>query len=327
MKKLIVRALLIGTLLTGQTSAQEPPAPRKLAPGVMTVIPPDRNVAETFSGPRELVEIVQGMDGIEWQPNFAPQSETLVELAKQVVFRRPVWHLEFAFKPLRMTYVDLPRPDGKLERKLIWYLVYKVKNTGYHMNPTAEEDQWGHKSYTSQPVNYTVRFFPQFVLECFGQKKAYLDRFLPAAVQRIQAIEDPNIQLYDKVSISKVDIPVSTGEIDRSVWGVATWENVDPRTDFFAVFVQGLTNAYRWEDPQGAFAKGDPPGTGRTYQYKTLQLNFWRPGDETREHQAEVQYGMPGIDDVQGQTIENEADLTKLYRAEKKGDYSWVFRT
>ena len=36
--------------------------------------------------------------------------------------------------------------------------------------------------------------------------------------------------------------------------------DVDPRTDHFSVYIQGLTNAYKFLDPEGAFKSGDPPG-------------------------------------------------------------------
>ena len=58
--------------------------------------------------------------------------------------------------------------------------------------------------------------------------------------------------------------------------------------------IEGLTNAYRWEDPEGAWNDGDPPGTGRTFTTKTLQLNFWRPGDEFDPHEDEIRFGIPG---------------------------------
>ena len=42
------------------------------------------------------------------------------------------------------------------------------------------------------------------------------------------------------------------------MWGVATWEYVDPRMDFFSIYVKGLTNAYRFADPPGAYKAGEP---------------------------------------------------------------------
>jgi hypothetical protein len=297
-----------------------------LAPGVLTVIEPDRQEADTFSGPREMVELVHGVAGLSWKPNYTTESNTLAALAANVVFRRNVWCLEFAFKPLRMTTVPLPQPDGRMESKRVWYLVYRVRNTGFHIRPAAKPDQFGHDMYTIEMVNHTIRFFPRLVLECFDQQKAYTDRVIPLAVEKIQSIEDPGAKLHNSVEISEIDVAVSTEEEDHSVWGVATWVGVDPRTDFFGVFVQRLTNAYRWEDPEGALGVGDPPGTGRIYEFKTLQLNFWRPGDSVREHQGEIRFGMPSIEDVQGRKVTTESDLLKLYRVSEPRQHLWVFR-
>jgi hypothetical protein len=75
---------------------------------------------------------------------------------------------------------------------------------------------------------------------------------------------------------------------------VATWEDVDPESDFFSIYVQGLTNAYRWEDTAGAVQAGSPPGTGKKFVQRTLKLNFWRPGDEFDLNEREIRYGAPG---------------------------------
>ncbi len=125
-----------------------------------------------------------------------------------------------------------------------------------------------------------IYFHPQFVLESPQFKKAYLDRVLPLAVEAIQKREDPHRKLLDTVQMGEQPIPLSTADDDHSVWGVATWEYIDPRIDFFNVYVKGLTNAYRFADPPGAYKLGDAPGTGRVVAQKTLKLNFWRPGDE-----------------------------------------------
>ena len=71
-----------------------------LAPGVLTVIEPDIQHEETFSGPLELVEIVQGLPTMDWQPNYDAKSRTAFERAKLVTLRRQIWNLEFAFKPI-----------------------------------------------------------------------------------------------------------------------------------------------------------------------------------------------------------------------------------
>jgi len=280
-------------------------APRKLAPGVLTVIQPEREEKDTFSGPRPVVEVTEGPFPV-WTPEHLPQNAILKEIAKKTTFRRDIWCLEFAFKPVRMIRIELPVDDPppenkpvRMENKLIWYMVYRVRNLGYHLKPDSADDGFT----TIEKVNAPIRFFPAIVLESHGFDKAYLDQLIPVAQAAINRREDPNIRLFNSVEISKLNIEVSDERADRPVWGVSMWEGVDPRTDEFSIYVQGLTNAYRFEDPEGAFTSGDPPGTGRRYYRKTLKLNFWRPGDEIDLKESEIRYGIPG-----------------------QVDYEWVFR-
>jgi hypothetical protein len=260
---------------------------RALAPGVEVTIPPDRHEQETFST-HDVVEILRGIPGLDWRPKLSPQTQTLREMASDTVFRRQIWCLEFTFKPVRMMWVDVPQKDGRMERKLIWYMIYRVKNTGGHLAPVRQDDG----TYAINAVDQDVRFFPTFVLETEYQK-AYLDRVIPVAIRAIQQKEDPNRVLLDSVAIGRAKIPVSRPLVDRSVWGVATWEDVDPRVDSFSVFVGGLSNAYTWEDPAEGFKAGDPPTTGRKMLQKTLMLNFWRPGDQFSEDRRQIHLGIP----------------------------------
>ena len=267
-------------------------------PGVEVTIAPDRQEEETFTT-RDIVEILLGIPGLDWKPKLYPDTQTLRDMATQTVFRRDIWCLEFTFKPVRMIWVDVPQRSGKMQRKLIWYMVYHVKNTGKHLTPTQQKDG----TYQVTEVDRPIRFFPQFVLEAPEYEKAYLDRIIPLAIPAIQQKEDPNRKLLNSVEVGRKLIPVSSDLVDHSVWGVATWEDIDPRVDFFSVYVQGLTNAYQWVDPPEAFKPGDPPGNGRVLKQKTLMLNFWRPGDERVEDQRIIRFGIPG-----------------------KVDYSWVYR-
>lgn len=262
---------------------------RVLAPGVEVTIPPVRQEDETVST-HDMVEILRGIPGLDWQPKLSPETQTLRDMATATVFRRNVWCLEFTFKPVRMMWVDVPQPGGKMERKLIWYLIYHVKNTGNHLKPVVTDEE----TYGVEPVDFPVRFFPTFVLESHEYKKAYLDRIIPVAIPAIIEKEDPNRTLLNSVEVGGKKIPVSHGLVDRSVWGVATWEDVDPRIDFFSIYVAGLTNAYQWTDPPDGFSPGDPPTTGRQFRQKELMLNFWRPGDRFVEDRREIRYGIPG---------------------------------
>lgn len=311
----------VGTV-SGEIRAQEGSGIRPLAPGVLTLIPSAKEDGETYSGPLPLVEVVTGIPDLDWTPNYSPKSRTLQEMAKQVVLRRVIWDLEFAFKPLRMIEVDVPQPTGKMQRKLIWYMVYRVSNRGLALSPSPTEDEYGNKTYGVEKVNFaTRRFFPHFVLESKEYKKSYLDRVLPSAQKAIQQREDPGAKLHNSIEMTRVKIPLSDERIERGVWGVVTWEDIDPRLDFFSVYVRGLTNAFEFVDPPGAYQAGQPPGSGRVFTYKTLQLNFWRPGDTVLEHEREIRFGVPVDTDPNLQT-----HVLDAFGLTERLDHLWVYR-
>lgn len=259
--------------------------PRQLAPGVLIPVDPARQLQETFSN-HDIVELLAVDPKFDW--------------AKDVVFRHDVWVLAFKFKPVRMMWVDIPQPNGQMQRKLIWYMVYTVTNNGKVMHPVADADlpydtKDKPKLYEVKLVDRPIRFFPSFLLEGReslvegeGFVKAYPDRVIPVAVAAIQQREDPARRLSTTIEMCR---EIAVGE---TLWGVVTWEDIDPQVDRFSIYVKGLTNAYRWTDEPGAFKTGQRIGTGRKLVQKTLKLNFWRPGDEFLEHEREIRFGVPG---------------------------------
>jgi hypothetical protein len=288
---------------------------RTLAPGVLTVIPPDPLADETYMDPIAL----RNVTNLNWTPNFTPKVDTLAAKASHVVLRHNVWNLEFAFKPLRMVYIDVPQPNGKMHRKLIWYMVYRVRNLGGHLSPKEAPNKTWQPDIVDNILNIgaeqasgVVRFFPHFVLESRELGLSYLDRVIPAAIPVIQQREMRGGKLYSTVEITKVSIPVTSPDADGGVWGVATWEGVDPRIDYFSIFVGGLTNAVRFA--------GDPPDPA-THLHKNLQLNFWRPGDEVDEHEGEIRYGIPSVEDPKEQ-----AEICTRYNLNQRLDHLWVYR-
>jgi hypothetical protein len=305
----LVAVILLG-LFAAASRAQGAAPARPLAPGVLTTIAPSLEPDDTVST-HDLVEI-RTNKALEWKPQYTAASDTLYGLASNMKFRREVWSLEFSFKPLRMIEMNI---DG--QTKLVWYLVYRVKNTGQVLKPVEGE---GGIFTTELAKGGPVRFLPKFILEsndrtADGKRvgKAYLDRILPSAVAAISQRETPGRRLLNNIEISLQPIPVSDGRIDRSVWGVATWTDIDPRIDFLSIFVGGLTNAYRWTDVPGGYRPGDPPGKGREFVRKFLQLNFWRPGDELQQTEQELRYGVPL----------KKADL---YGVSDGVAYRWVYR-
>lgn len=258
---------------------------RALAPGVMTNIPSPVSVDDTRSQ-HDIIEVIAGKETWGERPNSTRKP------ARGVRFEHDVWGLDFAFKPIR--YIRIPGSDGK--ERLIWYMVYKVKNgpTKRYVHDTTENN-----NLRAVPVDKPFLFIPRFELESYDVKKTYSEKVMPEAVAAIQLREDKNRKLLTTAEMTGEILPSvaatkDTPEIDRTVWGVATWEGVDPRTDRFSIYVHGLTNAYKWVDEPAAFKVGDPIGKGRTYQYQVLKLNFWRPSDTKYEHEEEIRFGIPG---------------------------------
>lgn len=285
-------------LLAGSAGAQ-PPAGRtgfrRLAPGVLTVIAADtRSDSQVLRD--DLHEVTKGRADAAWEPKFAPKNATLVERAKNREFQRDIWCLEFAFKPPRLIDVDVPTTGGKMQRKRVWYLVYRVRNVGGRRTVIDKDDP---TKRTTEAVELPIRFVPHFVLESLEgvteaegdtAYRSYLDRIMPAAIGPIRRREDPARELFDSASIAAADIP--PGE-ER--WGVATWEDVDPRIDFFTISVRGLTNAIRWRSRAGAAFQADAPvGSEMERALVGLRLDFWRPGDD-RGAVDEMSVGYAGM--------------------------------
>ncbi|MEW4565271.1 hypothetical protein AB1K70_22290 [Bremerella sp. JC770] len=289
--------------------AQANPPNRKFVDGVMTTIPMKFSAQDTHSSVEQYRDILQGIPNLDWTPNYMAETRTLKAMASKVIFRRDVWGLEFSFKPVRMIEVGVPQPSGKLQKKLIWYMVFKVTNNGNPLRHVPVKDQFDNVKFEVQQIDdlpsAPIRFFPRFVLETKDtkQKKEYLDRIIPSAIEKIAERETGGSKLYNSVEISRFDIPVTTADKDNSIWGVVTWEDVDPDTDFFSIYIDGLTNAFRYEDADENYDASSNPLAYRKYQQKTLKLNFWRPGDRLDENEREIRLGSPG-----------------------EVDYEWIFR-
>lgn len=293
--------------------AAESAAPQ-FALGVLTTIEPNVDPEDTF-GEHDVVEL-RADAGLAREPNLNTKSRTLFDMSQAVVFRRDVWCLELSFKPLRMVYVDVPQPSGKMQRKLVWYMVYRVRNTGVALGPEQQDDG----SYQAVDVEAgPQRFIPQFALASQDLdrqgnrvRKEYLDRLVPAAMPVIRRREFSGGKLLNSVEMAEQMLKPESGRMQGGLWGVAIWEDIDPEIDFLSIYVGGLTNAYRWKDAED-FQAGGPPGKGRKFFRKALQLNFWRPGDSVAENEREIRYGpAPGAADAYG-TDEGVA-------------YRWVYR-
>lgn len=291
---------------------------RQLAPGVLHTIPGEPQVDETRTGPMTSVEITARKE-LDWKPPFTSKSRTVFERAQRVTLRRSIWNFEFAFKPLRLMQVDVPQASGKMQRKTVWYLVYRVRYLGGEIAPKPGPDGSATPLVAENPEGRY--FFPQFLLTAHEVHKTYFDQVIPAAIQPIAEREKPDGPLHDSVTISQQPVPLSKGRLSEGVWGVATWVDIDPRIDFLSLDIKGLTNAYQAVDPPGAYKAGDPPGTGRQLLSKTLRLHFWKPGDTVTEEEDEIRFGIPVEEDPARQQA-----VLKAYGARRRLDYEWIYR-
>lgn len=306
------------------TYAQELPTEdgaRTLADGVLTVVAPNIDVNEGVVYPREFA----GLTPKNYTPNHIPNAATLSGRSTGVTRYRDTWQLEFAFKELRYLEVKLPLPDGNSQSAGVWYMVYRVRNLDQHLSFPADAANGEIKPNTTtrladlDPSILPGRFFPAFQLEGWVEDltgdyvlRGYRDRVLPAAVPQIAAAEKMTGRLRDNVEMAREDL--SASDASQEYWGVATWLDVDPRINFASVTVQGLSNAFR----------SDSFDESAKHEVKTLQINFWRPGDSNletsrfrlgiafededpeRQQQLVQKYRLPGpelvIDRIQPQT-------------------------
>jgi hypothetical protein len=236
---LVAMALL--AVISCPAYAQRPS--RTFAPGVLTTIPPAPEAQELFSGPQPLVEIPAVMKDSKYEPKLSSPSSTIYEKSQQVLMRRTIWNIEFSFKPMRMIYVDVPQASGRMQRQLLWYMVYRVRNPGHHLKPKgmitadsltaagdttdpseelltlidpsvpeAKELYEKFKDTTDEVEVFgrkttELRFFPHFVLHSTEYKKEYLDQVIPAALGPIKAREFPGREdtpVYNSLTISEV---------------------------------------------------------------------------------------------------------------------------
>ena len=157
------------------------------------------------------------------------------------------------------------------------------------------------------------RFLPLFRLQVRSLRLEYLDQIIPEAKAIIAAKERVGRPIYDSVEIQTFPIKLwrDTDTVDNSVWGVATWTQVDPRTDFFSVQIAGLTNAQRLK------LEGDKI----KYLQKNLVLNFSRPGDTIDELEDRISYGVPALSDPERQQY-----VLNQFGLEERLDHLWIYR-
>jgi hypothetical protein len=173
-----------------------------------------------------------------------------------------IWVLELKFYDPRPITVDIPGRG----RKLCWYMKYQVLNN------------------TPDPHF----FIPDFELVTHDKPGLYRDQVLPKVEEAIKQIEDPTgyLDIKNSVTIASKPIPVSKPGLPRPVTGVAIWDDVNPESNRYSIFVSGLSNGWSLaEDPANP--------TMQVIRRKTLQLNFRRVGDRYYQTPEEIKFVPP----------------------------------
>jgi hypothetical protein len=132
-------------------------------------------------------------------------------------------------------------------------------------------------------------FVPDFELVTIDKGTVHHDQVMPGVQEEIIKLEDPTnyLNIKNSVTIYKEPIPVSKPDATpRPVTGVAIWDDVNPDTTRFDIFVTGLSNGWSVTDP---LAKDEQPVVRR----KTLQLSFKRPGDRFYQGSHEIKFMPP----------------------------------
>jgi hypothetical protein len=279
---------------------------RPLASGVLKSIPSDLNPRDMFTLPM----VVPDLNATKFEPKTVANQDTLYGQSRRVIlFRENVYQYEFSFTGLRQAKLKIPTGNGGIANRNIWYMIYRIRDTGETMTfdqvkQNPEFDHIMNELKMGKPLPAEEKqLLLRFTLEGWipvgedgqYQKVTYRDTIDPIVVAQIRRREDPNQVLLDTHQMSTAKIPLAKNAADPGVWGVAIWEDVDPRIDYVSVYVKGLTNAFR--------LSADPNGPSKL---KTLQLNFWRPGDTVNQAADFIDYGIPLVDDTRRQVLITE---------------------
>ena len=175
-----------------------------------------------------------------------------------------IWVLDFRFKDPRLIKVDVPGRG----QKVCWYLWYQV------INRTKE-------AHT---------FIPDFELVTHDKHTVHHDQVLPKVQQAIIQIEDPTgyLNIKNSVTIAAEPIPPSHENANpKAVTGVAIWDDVDPDSNNYSIYVAGLSNG--WSQTDNPLGADKEPVVRR----KTLELDFKRLGDRYNMSSEEIHFAGP----------------------------------
>lgn len=208
-----------------------------------------------------------------------------------------LWIAEIQYKPMRLVRMPVTDPKtGKTSQELIWYLVYRIiprdytelAGDGREALVKKLKDPDRDPANEIDPLRATPLQMPRFALrlEDEGAEGELMDevnlQVQNAVFQREMGRRAPDLKLHNSIqAIGEVSEPVSISDpnpLSKATYGVAIWRNIDPKTDYFSIYISGLTNAYK-------ISAGT--GTEQVVEEKVVVQKFARPGDEFLQEESE----------------------------------------
>ncbi len=204
-------------------------------------------------------------------------------LNAEVVRQPSLQVMELQVKPVRIAWVDLPdAKTGEVKKTQVWYLVWRAIN-----RPLRKREGSDTLAVNQlDPLPGPLQFMPQLTLVTYDDPNTEIpsqilpDRVLPGAIKEIEKIE--RVPLNSSVSVIQ-DFPDTVAvdaETQPWIYGVATWKDVDPKTDFFKILMTGFSNGY---ENKGTV---EEPELWR----KIVVQRFYRPGDEFDPNVKEFEF-------------------------------------
>lgn len=210
------------------------------------------------------------------QPRHSEVKVEAIATGEEISGQTGLWVMEVYYKPLRMIAVDITNPKtGKTEPQYVWYLPYRAIN-----RPLASA------AVENLPVNdldapvLPPKFIPEFTLVTMGESpKVYHDQIIPEALAAIRKRERGMLES----SVSAVtDVPPPqpfNAEAPQEISGVAMFTGIDPTADRYTLFMTGFSNGVN---------KTTAPDGSTVVQHKTIEMKYWRPGDEFDLREPEI---------------------------------------
>jgi hypothetical protein len=248
-------------------------------------------------------------DGFVASSSIAMSVDEMLGIRKSRAADEPVlgpgypalWIGEVQFKPLRLIRLSwTDAQTGKKHQEIVRYMVYRMIRRDYTELAGAGKQELELKladpnsdpSNTLDSDNSKPLQMPRFLLqadEVDGTPVASWQDEVNASIQNAVFFREMgrrglNLKLFNSVEgLQEIGDPVPANDPDalqKAVYGVAVWRNVDDKADFFTVYMSGFSNAYRIS----AGADGQ-----NIFEEKVIVQKFKRPGDEFKQEELEYQ--------------------------------------